>query len=49
MIVINPNKVSNTDVETAKRFEAWMNQESTLDLIANYGIETYGQSLFFVE
>lgn len=49
VIVINPDKVSNTNVETALRFEAWMIQESTLDLIANYGKEAYGESLFFVE
>lgn len=48
VIVVNPDKVDNTDVETAQRFEAWMTSESTLELIVNYGVDTYGQALFFV-
>lgn len=48
IIVVNPDKVSNTDVDTAKRFETWITSDSTLDLIAEYGIDTYGQALFFV-
>lgn len=48
IIVVNPDKVSNTDVDTAKRFEAWMTKQSTLDLIAQYGVEEYGQALFFL-
>lgn len=48
VIVVNPDKVDNTDVDTAKRFETWITSDSTLDLIAEYGIDTYGQALFFV-
>lgn len=49
VIVINPDKVTNVDAETAKAFETWMLSESTLKLIAEYGKETYGEALFFTE
>lgn len=49
VIVINPDKVTNVDAETAKAFEAWMVSESTLKLIAEYGKDTYGEALFFTE
>ena len=49
VIVVNPDKVSNVDVETAKMFEAWLLRESTLQLISEYGKETYGEALFFTE
>ena len=49
VIVINPDKVTNVDSETAKAFEAWMLSESTLKLIAEYGKDTYGEALFFTE
>lgn len=48
IIVINPDKVSNVDTETAKRFETWMTQPSTLKLISSYGEDIYGEALFFV-
>ncbi len=47
VIVINPDKVTNVDAETAKVFETWMLSESTLKLIAEYGKDTYGEALFF--
>ena len=37
VIVVNPDKVTNVDAETAKKFEAWMLSESTLELIGEYG------------
>ncbi|MDO9592045.1 MAG: hypothetical protein Q7I98_02500, partial [Erysipelotrichaceae bacterium] len=49
IIVINPDKVSNVDVDTAKKFENWMLSERALDLISEYGKETYGEALFFTE
>lgn len=49
VIVINPDKVTNVDAETAKAFETWMVSESTLKLIAEYGKDTYGEALFFTE
>ena len=49
VIVINPDKVTNVNAETAKAFEAWMLSESTLKLIAVYGKDTYGEALFFTE
>ena len=49
VIVINPDKVTNVDSETAKAFEVWMLSESTLKLIAEYGKDTYGEALFFTE
>ncbi len=47
VLVVNPDKVDNTDVETAQRFETWITSDSTLDLIAGYGVEEFGQPLFF--
>lgn len=47
VIVVNPDKVSNVDTETAKKFEAWMLSETTLELIAEYGKDKYGEALFF--
>lgn len=49
IIVINPDKVSNVDVETAKAFEEWMISNRALTLIAEYGKDTYGETLFFTE
>lgn len=49
IIVINPDKVANVDVETAKAFEEWMISDRALKLISEYGIETNGESLFFTE
>ena len=49
VIVINPDKVTNVDAETAKAFETWMLSEFTLKLIAEYGKDTYGEALFFTE
>lgn len=49
VIVVNPDKVTNVDAETAKKFEAWMLSESTLELIGEYGKDIYGEALFFTE
>lgn len=49
IIVINPDKVANVDDETAKAFEEWMLSDRALKLIAEYGKETYGETLFFTE
>lgn len=49
IIVINPDKVANVDVETAKAFEGWMISDRALTLIAKYGKDIYGEPLFFTE
>jgi tungstate transport system substrate-binding protein len=49
IIVINPDKVANIDVETAEAFEEWMLSERALKLIAEYGKDKYGEALFFTE
>lgn len=49
VIVVNPQKVANVHSDTAIRFETWMTSEKALDLIADYGKDTYGEALFFVE
>lgn len=49
VIVINPQKVANVHSDTATRFETWMTSQKALDLIAEYGKDTYGEALFFVE
>lgn len=48
IIVINPDKVENTDVENGKKFEEWMTSDKASKLIEEYGKEEYGQSLFIL-
>lgn len=47
IIVINPEKVENTNSEAALAFEEWMLSEKALNLIGEYGKEKYKQALFF--
>ena len=49
IIVINPDKVANVDVDTAKAFEEWMLSDRALKLISEYGKDTYKEALFFTE
>lgn len=47
-IEVNPEMNENINVEAAKAFSEWIVSEDALNLIAEYGMEKYGQALFFV-
>lgn len=46
IIRINPDKVKQVNDDVAERFEAWMLQPSTQQLIQSFGVERYGEVLF---
>lgn len=48
VIVVNPDQVEGTDVETADRFAEWITGDEAAELIKVYGEEEYGQPLFFI-
>ncbi len=48
VIVVNPDMVEGTDVETAERFAEWITGVEAAELIKEYGNEEYGQPLFFI-
>jgi len=48
MIAIKPERYPDTNYEGAQAFIAWMTSEKALKLIAEYGVEEYGEQLFFV-
>ena len=49
LIECNPEKISGLNSEGAQAFIEYMTSEATLEKIANFGVDTYGQSLFYVE
>lgn len=48
MLVVSPEKWPDNNVEGANAFVEWMTSEEALELIAEYGVEEYGEQLFFV-
>ncbi len=48
LIECNPEKLDGINTEGAKAFIDWMLTAETSDLIAKYGEEEYGQSLFYL-
>lgn len=48
MIAVSPEKWPDTNIDGANAFIEWMQKEETLALIAKYGVEEYGEALFFV-
>lgn len=48
VIVINPDKVEGTNLENANKFQDWMLSDKARELISEYGVDEYGQQLFFV-
>ena len=48
VILVNPDVYPDLQHEAAKRFHAWLSLKSTLEKIAAFGLDTYGESLFFV-
>jgi len=47
MIAVTPERWPATNYEGAKAFIAWMTSAEALDLIDAYGVEEYGEQLFF--
>ncbi len=47
MIAVTPERWPDTNIEGAQAFVTWMTSAEALDLIDAYGVEEYGEALFF--
>lgn len=47
MIAISPDKWPDTNIDGANAFIEWMQSEKAIQMINDYGVEEYGQQLFF--
>jgi tungstate transport system substrate-binding protein len=47
VITVNPDKFTNLNYAGGKAFADWMVSASTQKVIASYGVDKYGQQLFF--
>jgi tungstate transport system substrate-binding protein len=47
MIAVTPERWPDTNYAGAEAFITWMTSEKALDLIDSYGVEEYGEQLFF--
>ena len=48
MIAVSPEKWPDTNIEGANAFIKWMTGEKASELIAKYGVEKYGEPLFYL-
>lgn len=48
MIAVNSEKWPDTNTEGANAFIEWMTSDKASDLIAEYGVEEYGEPLFYI-
>ena len=48
LIACNPEKNTGLNAEGAQAFITWMTKQETLDKIKAFGVDTYGEALFFV-
>lgn len=48
MIAINPEKWPDTNIDGANAFIEWMTGDEAAELIAKYGVDEYGEQLFFL-
>ena len=48
MIAVSPEKWPDTNIDGANAFIEWMTGEEASKLIADYGIEEYGEPLFYL-
>ncbi|OGF12716.1 MAG: hypothetical protein A3K15_00255 [Candidatus Edwardsbacteria bacterium GWE2_54_12] len=48
VIAVNPEKWSTTNTEAVDVFIDWLTSKKTLDRIAEFGKEEYGEALFFI-
>lgn len=49
LIVINPEKWPDTNIDGANAFVNWMLTDEVKQLIISYGLEEYGQQLFYID
>lgn len=49
VIAVNPEKWPDVNAEGAEAFIKWMQTDTAKDLIAKYGVDEYGEPLFFVD
>jgi tungstate transport system substrate-binding protein len=47
VIVVNPDKHSNTNVTGARAFAAWITRPDIQEMIGKFGVDQFGQALFF--
>lgn len=48
LIAVNHDKNEGINTDGANAFIQWMTKASTLELIKAYGVDTYGQALFYI-
>ncbi len=48
MIAVSPNKWPDTNIDGANAFIKWMTGDEASKLIADYGVEQYGEPLFYL-
>jgi tungstate transport system substrate-binding protein len=48
MLAVSPEKWPDTNIDGANAFIKWMTGDKAKDLITKYGIDKYGEGLFFV-
>ncbi|MFZ3070938.1 MAG: substrate-binding domain-containing protein [Anaerolineaceae bacterium] len=48
LIAISPERWEDTNYEGAQAFITWMTSDKAQDLISKFGVEEYGEQLFFV-
>ena len=48
MLAVSPSKWPDTNFDGATAFINWMTSDKAKDLISKYGVDKYGESLFFV-
>jgi len=48
LIAVDPDSSEGINAEGAQAFISWMTSEKTLDRIAAYGVDKYGEALFFI-
>ena len=48
LIAVNPEKIDGLNVDGAQAFIDWMLSDEASELIAKYGQEQYGVSLFYL-
>ncbi len=49
VIQVNPEKFSNVNAAGARAFSEFMVSKETQDIIAQYGVDKFGQALFFAD
>ena len=49
LIAVNPEKNPGVNVDGAKAFIDWMLGEKATEMIKQYGVEAYGEPLFFID